>query len=75
MLRLMSCAPCMTNGKNEARRYECVLLSASTPASLTVTGADVDGMDDNAVIAKGSTIITPDENYLAFEDGVFTKKE
>jgi hypothetical protein len=52
-----------------------VLLSAETPASLTITGADVEGLNSGDVIAMGSVLITPDANYIAFEDGVFTEKE
>lgn len=58
---------------SEAKRV--VLLSDSTPASLTVTGADVEGMSQGDVIAAGSVLITPGANYIAFEDGVFTEKE
>jgi hypothetical protein len=56
----------------EAKRV--VLLSDSAPASLTVTGADVPGMNADDVIATGSVLITPSANYIAFEDGVFTEK-
>ena len=52
-----------------------VLLSDSTPASLTVTGADVPGLNSDDVIAVGSVLITPTANYIAFEDGEFTEKE
>lgn len=55
-------------------KYRAVILSATTPASLTIDGSDVDGMDDNDVIAVGSVLITPEKNYIAFEDGVFTEK-
>ena len=51
-----------------------VLLSDSTPASLTVTGADVPGLNNDDVIATGSVLITPTANYIAFADGVFTEK-
>ena len=53
----------------------CVLLSSTTPDSLTIDGGDVEGMNDDDVIATGSVLITPDANYIAFEDGVFTEKE
>ena len=52
-----------------------VLLSDDTPASLTVTGADVAGLNSDDVIAVGSVLITPTANYIAFEDGEFTEKE
>lgn len=51
-----------------------VLLSSETPASLEITGADVEGLNDDDVIAAGSVLITPSKNYIAFEDGVFTQK-
>lgn len=55
-------------------RIMAVILSASAPSSLTLTGADVDGLGDDDIIAAGSVIITPSANYIAFEDGVFTEK-
>lgn len=51
-----------------------VIVSDETPASLTIDGSDVDGLSDADVIAVGSVLITPDKNYIAFEDGVFTEK-
>ena len=56
----------------EAKRV--VLLSDDTPASLTMTGADVPGLNNDDVIATGSVLITPTANYIAFADGVFTEK-
>ena len=58
---------------SEAKRV--VLLSDSTPSSLAITGADVEGLNASDVIAAGSVLITPGANYIAFEDGVFTEKE
>lgn len=54
---------------------QCVLLADEAPASLEISGADVEGLNDNTVIAAGSVLITPGANYIAFTDGVFTKKE
>lgn len=54
--------------------HKVVLLSASTPDSLDLTGADVEGMNDGDVIAVGSVLITPSANYIAFEEGSFTLK-
>jgi len=51
-----------------------VILSNTTPAKLNLTGADVDGLGDDDIIVTGSVIITPDKNYIAFTDGVFTEK-
>lgn len=49
-------------------------VSSTTPASLTISGADVDGLPSDYVLAAGSVIVTPEKNYIAFEDGVFTEK-
>lgn len=51
-----------------------VLLSSETPASLTIDGSDVTGVPDDYVFAAGSELITPDADYIAFEDGAFTQK-
>ena len=51
-----------------------LVVSSTTPASLTITGADVEGLKDDYVLAAGSVIVTPSKNYIAFEDGVFTEK-
>lgn len=50
------------------------IISATTPASLNITGADVDGLPDDYVLAAGSVLVTPDKNYIAFTDGEFTEK-
>ena len=63
-----------TLGDPTERRYLCTILADSTPASLTITGADVIGMKAGDIIAIGSQIITPTENFLAFEDGLFKNK-
>lgn len=54
--------------------WKVVIVSTEEPAQLDITGADVDGMADDAGIAAGSVLITPDSNYIAFEDGVFGLK-
>ena len=51
-----------------------LVVSSTTPASLTITGADVDGLKDDYVLAAGSVIVTPNKNYIAFADGTFTEK-
>lgn len=54
------------------RRVRAVIVASEAPADLTdVTGADVDGLDDNDVLAIGSTIITPAAEYIATADGSF----
>ena len=50
------------------------ILSGTTPASLQIDGSDVDGLPADYVIAAGSVLITPDANYIAFNDGEFTQK-
>lgn len=54
--------------------YLAVIVSEDEPASMNVTGADVDGMSDDDRLAAGSVIVTAAGNYVAFEDGVFTLK-
>jgi len=51
-----------------------VILSEDTPASLEISGVDVQGLPDDYVLAAGSMLMTPDADYIAFEDGVFTQK-
>lgn len=51
-----------------------VLLADETPSSLSMTGADVPGLNAADVIAAGSVLIAPAANYIAFEDGEFTLK-
>ena len=51
-----------------------VLLGDGTPDSLALSGADVEGMNDDDIIARGSVLITPEANYIAFADGTFTEK-
>lgn len=54
--------------------YLAVIVSEEAPADTDVTGADVEGMSDDDRLAAGSVIITANGNYIAFEDGSFTKK-
>jgi hypothetical protein len=57
------------------KAQRALILSDDTPASLSIDGGDVEGMNDGDVIAAGSVLITPDKNYIAFTDGTFTEKE
>jgi hypothetical protein len=52
----------------------CVIVSETEPASLEITGADVDGLADTNRIAAGSVILTPGKTYIAFSDGKFTER-
>ena len=61
-------------GKDGIPRVQATFLSTDTPASLEISGADVEGMSEGEVIAAGSVLITPTANYIAFTDGVFTQK-
>lgn len=60
--------------QNGVTTKRCVLLSSTAPSSLTITGSDVEEMKDTDIIAMGSVLITPNKNYIAFEDGQFTEK-
>lgn len=64
----------LLNRTDAGDRWQVSLVSESVPASLSITGADVDEMDDTAIIAVGSVLVTPDTDFVAFEDGVFTQK-
>ena len=55
-------------------KWIATISSETTPAELTITGADVENMTDGDILAAGSVIITPSENFYAFEDGTFTQK-
>ena len=57
-----------------AKKGVVTLLSEDTPESLTINGSDVTGLDDDYVLAAGSVLLTPDTDYIAFDDGVFTAK-
>ena len=46
-----------------------IILAEETPESLEITAADVDGLGDSDIIAAGSVLITPDANYICFENG------
>lgn len=62
------------NEQVATKKGRVLLLSSETPASLNISGADIDGMSADYVFAVGSVLITPDANYIAFSDGVFTAK-
>ena len=51
-----------------------LIINETAPASLSITGEDVDGLADDYVLAAGSVLITASANYIAFTDGVFTEK-
>lgn len=50
--------------------WRVILTATETPESLDeLTGADVDGMDDNIRFAAGSVLLTPDGNSVLYTDG------
>ena len=57
-----------------AFKYIATIYSSTTPSDLNISGADVENMTDTDICATGSVLITPSENFIAFEDGVFTQK-
>lgn len=59
---------------DELNKAIVLIVGSEEPASLNITGADVDGLPDDCIIAAGSVLVTPTANYIAFEDGVFTEK-
>lgn len=54
--------------------YVALIVSETEPSASTVTGADVDGMNDDDRLAAGSVILTPSSNWVAFSDGEFSAK-
>ena len=62
--------------KDGTEYVRSIILADDTPASLEITGADVDGVNDDAVFAAGTVIIAPAANYICFDDGeAFAEKE
>ena len=57
------------------KKVVCILVSAETPDNLDISGADVNGLADDIVIAAGSVLIAAEANYIALEDGTFTEKQ
>lgn len=59
----------------DPKRGRAIILSATIPPSLEITGADVEGVPDDYVFAVGSILVTPSNTYICYDDGVFTKQE
>lgn len=56
--------------------YLATLVHPSAPDSLTITGADVEGMEDDDDLGIGSVLITPTKNYIVFDQvNTFIEKE
>lgn len=53
----------------------CVILHTDVLDNFQLTGADVEGMNDDDLIAAGSIICTPTANYIAYEDGMFAQSQ
>ena len=49
--------------------YWVHLIGDAAPSSLALTGADVEDMADDAVLAAGSTLRVPGKKYVLYEDG------
>ena len=64
----------ISNEEIAEKKGRVLLLSNETPASTSISGADIEGMPADYVFAVGSRMITPDADYIALEDGVFTAK-
>ena len=45
------------------------LIGDAAPSSLALTGADVEGMNNDDVLAAGSTLRVPGGKYILYEDG------
>ena len=45
------------------------LIGDAVPSSLALTGADVEGMNNDDVLAAGSTLRVPGGKYILYEDG------
>ena len=48
--------------------YWVHLIGDAVPSSLALTGADVEDMADDAVLAAGSTLRVPGGKYILYED-------
>lgn len=57
------------------RAIRGLLVSDETPASLSLTGEDVEELNDDDVLDIGCLLRTPDKKYMAFEEGEFTELE
>ena len=56
-------------------KVQCVMTSDEDLSdSIELTGEDVNGLNDEYVLANGCVIIEPSKNHVSLEDGVFTKK-
>lgn len=56
--------------ENGRKWWRVILTSTEAPENLDeLTGADVDGMDDNLRFAAGSVLLTPDGNSVLYADG------
>lgn len=58
----------MEGSKN---RYWFLLSSTEAPETLPSSGADIEGAGANAIIARGSVLMTPGKKYFAYDDNAF----
>ena len=54
--------------------YWSLITGDEPPASSYITGADVEGMNDDDRLAAGSAICTPGANFVAYKDEYFTQR-
>lgn len=53
-------------------RGKVTIASDEEPASLEITGADVDGLPNDYVLSVGSMLFAPGKVYIATDDGSFS---
>ena len=55
--------------ENGRKWWRCILTASEEPGSLTLSGADVDDLNDEIGISAGSVLITPSAQYVFLTDG------
>lgn len=60
--------------KGGTQMVRATFLSDEELTTTSLTGADVEELSDDVVLAFGSVLIAPSKNYIAFSDGEFTEK-
>lgn len=54
----------------------CVLMSSENvnDSSLEITGEDVNGLENNVIIGAGTSLLAPNKNLIAYQDGVLSER-
>lgn len=52
-------------------RYWFLLACSESVDTLPTSGADIEGAGDDAIIARGSVLMTPGTKYFAYDDNSF----